>query len=120
MSTLLQLPQILMQAAFFLLWGMFMFLAFNAATSTQKGMAVFMVVLWVGLHLLAVNSGFSFFFEPILNLPINIYIKDVIVIIASLVIAITVGTEGVWTGTLIALPVEVIGYGLIVGNLLRF
>ena len=120
MSTLFQLPEILMQAFFFLLWGLFMFLAFNAGTNTQKGMAVFMVVLWVGLQLLAVNSGFSFFFEPILSLPINIYVKDVIVIIVSLIIALMVGTEGVWTGTLIALPVEIIGYVLIAGNLLRF
>jgi len=119
MSILNQIPGTFMLAMYFMSWLVAMWAAFSGSTITQKGTATFMVALWVGLNLLSINSGIAFSFEPILNLPINIYLKDVFVPVLSLIIAVMLGTEGVLTGTLIAFGFEVVGYGLFAVGFLR-
>lgn len=120
MGSLTQLPNILSQLFFFALCGVMIYIALTGGTGGEGVMAIVWIIIFVPLHLLSVYSGLYFSFEPILDLPFNIYIKDITVPVLSLIMAFVLGTEAFWLGTLLSLIPEVIGLVMIIAGFLRF
>lgn len=120
MSFLAELPNILAQVFFFALWGIIMYMAFTSCTSSERATATVLVLVYVGLHLLSVNSGIRFSFDPMFDLPFRLYLKDVVIPITSLGLAILLGGEGMWWGTIYSLIVNAIALAMIIPGFLHF
>ncbi len=97
-----------------------MYIAFSSTTSGERGIATFLVMFFVGLHLLSTSSGLRLNFEPILDLPFNLYIKDVVVPAITILLAIMFGSEGLWAGTIYSTIVNAIALAMIIPGFLRF